>query len=161
MKKILFFAVMFCVALSSAMLVSCGGDDDIDEPKGDNMFKCSIKFTDDLLDLYKDVSVVFKFQDGTEFSGNVTANTVTVEHKMDKTQDVVVIIDGTLIEDKVDEAKAYNVRATIAGVYNDMTSATIAGFASVQGKAIKDKAHKLSDMMLTNTLKFTELEKNK
>lgn len=158
MKKILFFAVMFCVALSTTMLVSCGGDDDEDEPKGDNTFRCTVQFSDDLLNLYKDVSVVFKFEDGTEISGDVAGKIVTFERKLTKTEDVVVLMEGTLREDVVEDAKSYTIVAQIVGKLNNITCQRTGGFTTtIAGTALKAKAQKMSGLpgIRQNTLPFT------
>ncbi len=146
MKKILFFAVMFCVALSTAMLVSCGGDDDEDEPTpvAPNIFKSSITIPQDVLDIYKDIKVTYTFADGTQETEDVTNVKITKECKLKEVSDVVVSFTGTLRSDVVEDDKSYSMTIIYSGSLDNYSLNSMFGTTKL-GKLLKDKYQNLGD----------------
>ena len=143
MKKILFFAVMFCVALSTCMLVSCGDDDDPDSPKkDDNLFQSEIIISNDILSIYKDIKVYYKLPDGTEITNDVKSTSITFEHILTGGKQVVVRFTGTLIEEAVDADKKYDMFITYKGKLGSYSkSETTGGYAA--GKTLIDNHKEL------------------
>lgn len=150
---------MFCVALSTSVLMSCSSDDDDDSPKGgDKTFKSLITISSDVLAIYDNVTVYYKFADGTEVPQSVTDTSIKFEQQMAQKQDVVVRFTGTLREDVVKDDQQYDMNIRYAGVYEGVNRGSSFKTNPKSGLSLKEKCKQLGDVsgFKQHTYAFTQ-----
>lgn len=106
MKKILFFATMFVVALCSAALVSCG-DDDEEETKG---YPYSVEFelTADVMKAYDNIMVTVQTPDGPAASSKLSGTKYTTSGVTSKRGTIKVTVSGNVRAD-IDNDASFNI----------------------------------------------------
>lgn len=156
MKKILFFAAMFVVALCSTALISCGNDSRVDDPKEEEKphnygFNLNAKLADDILKVYKDVTVTIEIPGEEPQTIAVTKSEISATGKGQKGGTVKVTFNGTLRTDIVEDATDYNTSVTIYVSYGG-NSTTKELTSSSFGSQLKEHYTQLSNIL---GMKFT------
>lgn len=143
MKKILFFAVMFCVALSTSVLVSCGDDDDSGSSGKGVVFNSKIYVSDELLNIYQNIKVTYTFADGIKVTEDVKSIPITYQRELKERGDVEVSFSGTLREEAVEDNKMYDMSVQYVGTIGGMAKSETFG-GSKAGSVLKEKYKDLS-----------------
>lgn len=146
MKKILFFATMFIVALCATSLVSCGSNND-DEKPGTNSFVYTLQvtLTDDVAYLYSGITANITYPDGVTHQVKVTSPIITDRCESDVHGNVTIQIEGDLKADAIDDTKSYTVGISHLGKCNK--SVDTSNFSSKKlGNVIREKYAKLSSL---------------
>lgn len=144
MKKILFFAAMFIVALCSTTLMSCGGDD-VDDPDEKNYsYIIDIELGKDVMNLYENVMITIETPDAPPVTLPLTENTYKTRGLTSKLGTISVTLSGTLRSD-VDDEKDYNIGIS---EYITLGSETDSNthLATIMGVYLKEKHQQLSSV---------------
>lgn len=140
MKRIILFFSMAVAVIFSTVLTSCEKEENIQYN-----YVCNTILADDVLVIYKNITITYEFPNGVKMTEDVKSSTLKKQHTSILPGPVRVTIEGEINEEAVKDEVDYTVGCQQDFTCNGELSSTT-GIDIAKGKVLKNRHPHLSSL---------------